>query len=40
MSNAISPHENLSGSAAIEKIKNITENTKTCFFSTRVHADT
>jgi len=40
MSNAISPHENLSGSAAIEKIKTITESAKTCFFSTRVNADT
>ena len=40
MSNAISPHENLSGSAAIEKIKNITEGARTCFFSTRVNADT
>lgn len=40
MSNAISPHENLSGSAAIEKIKIITEGAGTCFFSTRVNADT
>lgn len=40
MSNAISSHENLSGTAAIEKIKDITESTGTCFFSTRVHADT
>lgn len=40
MSNAISPHENLSGSAAIEKIKHLAESAGTCFFSTHVNGDT
>ena len=40
MSNTTSPYENLSGPAAIEKIKHVTEESDTCFFSTRVHANT
>lgn len=40
MANAQSPHENLSGNTAIEKIKDIAESAGTCFFSTNVNNET
>ena len=40
MGNAQSPNENLNGSSAIEKIKEIAEAAGTCFFSTNLNKDT
>lgn len=40
MANAQSPHEDLSGKTAIEKIKEIAESAGTCFFSTNVNNET
>lgn len=40
MANAQSPHENLSGNTAIEKIKSIAETAGTCFFSTNINGKT
>ena len=40
MANAQSPHEDLSGNTAIEKIKEIAESAGTCFFSTNVNNET
>ena len=40
MGNAESPTENLSGSSAIEKIKDIAEAAGTCFFSTLIKENT
>lgn len=39
MGNAQSPHQDLSGNAAIEKIKNLAEAARTCFFTTNIGPD-
>lgn len=39
MGKAQSPHRNLSGAEAIEKIKELAEDAKTCFFTTKIGAD-
>lgn len=39
MGQAQSPHQNLSGNAAIDKIKNLAEEARTCFFTTNIGLD-
>ncbi|WP_034691174.1 pyridoxamine 5'-phosphate oxidase family protein [Kaistella palustris] len=40
MGQAQSPHQNLAGNAAIKKIKDLAEEARTCFFSTKIGKDT
>lgn len=40
MGNAQSPHQDLAGTVAINKVKEIAEAARTCFFSTRINNET
>lgn len=39
MGQAQSPHQNLSGNSAIQKIKELAEEARTCFFTTKIGED-